>query len=99
MMTIDNNANDFYNKDIFFPSFFSVLTHSQRQIAMISEMIHCASLLHDDVIDQSDIRRGKPSVNVVWSQKKVSYLSYFPNMIDWFPIFPHFSISRNWRLF
>ncbi|XP_011633789.1 decaprenyl-diphosphate synthase subunit 1 [Pogonomyrmex barbatus] len=48
------------------------LSHSQRQVAMISEMIHAASLLHDDVIDQSDIRRGKPSVNIVWSQKKVA---------------------------
>ncbi|RLU21586.1 hypothetical protein DMN91_005959 [Ooceraea biroi] len=48
------------------------LSHSQRQIAMISEMIHTSSLLHDDVIDQSDFRRGKPSVNVVWSQKKVA---------------------------
>ncbi|KAG5312130.1 DPS1 synthase, partial [Acromyrmex insinuator] len=47
------------------------LLYSQRQIAMISEMIHNASLLHDDVIDQSDFRRGKPSVNVLWSQKKV----------------------------
>ncbi|KAG5325912.1 DPS1 synthase, partial [Acromyrmex heyeri] len=47
------------------------LLYSQRQIAMISEMIHNASLLHDDIIDQSDFRRGKPSVNVVWSQKKV----------------------------
>lgn len=52
-------------------SFFSDLSHAQRQVAMISEMIHTSSLLHDDVIDQSDIRRGKPSVNVVWSQKKV----------------------------
>ncbi|XP_012216105.1 all trans-polyprenyl-diphosphate synthase PDSS1 [Linepithema humile] len=50
----------------------NVLSHSQRQIAMISEMIHAASLLHDDVIDMSDFRRGKPSVNVVWSQKKVA---------------------------
>ncbi|XP_036143306.1 decaprenyl-diphosphate synthase subunit 1 [Monomorium pharaonis] len=50
----------------------NILLHSQRQIAMISEMIHSASLLHDDVIDQSDIRRGKPSVNAVWSQKKVA---------------------------
>ncbi|XP_020297176.1 decaprenyl-diphosphate synthase subunit 1 isoform X2 [Pseudomyrmex gracilis] len=49
----------------------NVLSHSQRQIAMISEMIHTASLLHDDVIDQSDIRRGKPSVNVVWNHNKV----------------------------
>ncbi|XP_011694039.1 PREDICTED: decaprenyl-diphosphate synthase subunit 1 [Wasmannia auropunctata] len=50
----------------------NVLLHSQRQIAMIAEMIHSASLLHDDVIDQSDFRRGKPSVNVVWSQKEVA---------------------------
>ncbi|XP_018051649.1 PREDICTED: decaprenyl-diphosphate synthase subunit 1 [Atta colombica] len=48
------------------------LLYSQRQIAMISEMLHNASLLHDDVIDQSDFRRGKPSVNIVWSQKKVA---------------------------
>ncbi|KAH0952497.1 hypothetical protein HN011_001017 [Eciton burchellii] len=48
------------------------LSHSQRQIAMIAEMIHTSSLLHDDVIDQSDFRRGKPSINIVWSQKKVA---------------------------
>lgn len=51
---------------------FSGLLDSQRQVAMISEMIHNASLIHDDVIDQPDFRRGKPSINVVWSQKKVS---------------------------
>ncbi|XP_011159100.1 all trans-polyprenyl-diphosphate synthase PDSS1 [Solenopsis invicta] len=50
----------------------NVLLQTQRQIAMIAEMIHSASLLHDDVIDQSDIRRGKPSVNVMWSQKRVA---------------------------
>ncbi|KAG8313688.1 Decaprenyl-diphosphate synthase subunit 1 [Homalodisca vitripennis] len=38
---------------------------------MIAEMIHSASLIHDDVIDQSDFRRGKPSVNVLWNHKKV----------------------------
>lgn len=40
-------------------------------MAMIAEMIHSASLVHDDVIDQSDFRRGKPSVNALWNQKKV----------------------------
>jgi octaprenyl-diphosphate synthase len=30
------------------------------------ELIHTATLLHDDVIDRADIRRGKRSVNVVW---------------------------------
>lgn len=45
----------------------------QRQIALIAEMIHSASLIHDDVIDQSDVRRGKPSVNVLWNHKKVIF--------------------------
>ncbi|XP_026686080.1 decaprenyl-diphosphate synthase subunit 1-like [Diaphorina citri] len=48
------------------------LTEAQRQVAMFAEMIHTASLIHDDVIDQSDFRRGKPSVNVVYNHKKVS---------------------------
>lgn len=50
---------------------FSIL-RSQRHVAMIAEMIHSASLIHDDVIDQADFRRGKPSANVIWSHKKVS---------------------------
>ena len=37
---------------------------------MISEMIHTASLLHDDVIDESTTRRGKPSVNMVFTDKQ-----------------------------
>ncbi|XP_030760488.1 LOW QUALITY PROTEIN: decaprenyl-diphosphate synthase subunit 1-like [Sitophilus oryzae] len=44
---------------------------------MISEMIHTASLVHDDVIDQSDFRRGKPSVNVMWNHKKVTMAGDF----------------------
>ncbi|XP_015588460.1 decaprenyl-diphosphate synthase subunit 1 [Cephus cinctus] len=55
----------------------SDLLASQRQVAMIAEMIHSASLIHDDVIDQSDFRRGKPSVNVLWSQKKVTMAGDF----------------------
>ncbi|XP_037027556.1 decaprenyl-diphosphate synthase subunit 1 [Bradysia coprophila] len=45
---------------------------SQMHVAMISEMIHSASLIHDDVIDQSNFRRGKPSVNVLWNHRKVT---------------------------
>eukprot|EP00794_Sanderia_malayensis_P003145 gene3145-3614_t len=48
----------------------SALSDGQRQIAMISEMIHTASLLHDDVIDEATTRRGKPSVNLVFSDKQ-----------------------------
>jgi decaprenyl-diphosphate synthase subunit 1 len=46
------------------------LEPSQRQIALIAEMIHVASLIHDDIIDQSDLRRGKPSVNSRWGSAK-----------------------------
>ncbi len=30
------------------------------------EMLHNATLIHDDVIDQSDTRRGHPTINSVW---------------------------------
>lgn len=47
------------------------LLPGQRAIAMISEMIHTASLVHDDVIDGSDKRRGKRTINEVWGERKV----------------------------
>ncbi len=36
-------------------------------LATCVEMIHNASLLHDDVIDHADQRRGQPSVNAHWN--------------------------------
>lgn len=42
----------------------------QQKVAQIAEMIHTASLVHDDVIDGADSRRGKPSVNLIWGQRK-----------------------------
>lgn len=41
----------------------------QRRLAEIVEMIHTASLLHDDVIDSSDSRRGRPSGNIAFTNK------------------------------
>ena len=42
--------------------------------AMLVEMIHVASLIHDDVIDESDLRRGRPSVNAKWQSHKAVVL-------------------------
>jgi hexaprenyl-diphosphate synthase len=42
---------------------------SQRRLAEITELIHTASLLHDDVIDHSVSRRGDPSANLEFGNK------------------------------
>ena len=39
------------------------------KLCAVVEMIHAASLLHDDVIDEADTRRGKPSVNALYNNK------------------------------
>ena len=42
---------------------------TQRRLASITEMIHVASLLHDDVIDTSELRRGSPSAPQMFGNK------------------------------
>ncbi|KAF2834791.1 putative hexaprenyl pyrophosphate synthetase Coq1 [Patellaria atrata CBS 101060] len=42
---------------------------SQRRLAEITELIHTASLLHDDVIDHSVARRSAPSANIEFGNK------------------------------
>lgn len=45
---------------------FSPLNPSMIQAAVASELIHMASLIHDDVIDESATRRGRPTVNSLY---------------------------------
>ncbi|KAF8433488.1 terpenoid synthase [Boletus edulis BED1] len=45
------------------------LLPTQLRLAQIVEMIHVASLLHDDVIDKSDLRRGAPSAPAAFGNK------------------------------
>jgi octaprenyl-diphosphate synthase len=37
-----------------------------RQLAAVVEFIHTSTLLHDDVVDESDLRRGRKTANAVW---------------------------------
>ena len=42
--------------------------NSYKSAAMM-ELLHVATLMHDDVVDEATLRRGKPSVNRVWKNK------------------------------
>lgn len=42
------------------------LTHTQKLAAVI-EMLHTATLVHDDVVDESNLRRGRPTANATWN--------------------------------
>lgn len=45
---------------------FAELNDRLVTAAVAAELIHMASLVHDDIIDNSPLRRSKPSVNKVW---------------------------------
>ena len=45
------------------------ITNRHRRLAEITEMIHTASLVHDDVVDESATRRGVPTVHSLFDNK------------------------------
>ncbi|MCS6812470.1 MAG: solanesyl diphosphate synthase [Cyanobacteria bacterium] len=47
----------------------SDISFKHRRLAEITEMIHTASLVHDDVLDESDMRRGIPTVHNSFSNR------------------------------
>ncbi|MCU4413999.1 polyprenyl synthetase family protein [Acinetobacter sp. WU_MDCI_Axc73] len=40
-----------------------------RKLAAIIEMLHTATLVHDDVVDESGLRRGRPTANATWNNQ------------------------------
>ena len=42
------------------------ISERSYEAAMFVEMIHTASLVHDDVVDEADLRRGHPAVHTLW---------------------------------
>ncbi|HEY9844808.1 MAG TPA: solanesyl diphosphate synthase, partial [Candidatus Caenarcaniphilales bacterium] len=51
------------------------ITPRHRRLAEITEMIHTASLVHDDVIDESAVRRGVPTVHSRFGSNRVAVLA------------------------
>lgn len=48
-----------------------------KNIAVPLELIHMASLVHDDVIDDSDLRRGRSTVKAEWNNRVAMYTGDF----------------------
>ena len=53
------------------------ITDEHIRIAAIVEMIHNATLLHDDVIDEGQRRRGQPTINSLWGNESAVLLGDF----------------------
>lgn len=54
---------------LLFARLFGEVNDKTYHSAISLELLHTASLVHDDVVDESDRRRGKPSVNATFNNK------------------------------
>lgn len=45
-------------------------SRSRIRLGAVVEMLHTATLVHDDIIDEADMRRGRPSANTTWGNSK-----------------------------
>ncbi|MDI6751698.1 MAG: polyprenyl synthetase family protein [bacterium] len=81
------------------PILVLLASHEKQQeaigLASAIELIHIASLLHDDVIDEADIRRGKEAINARWGEK-------WAVLVGDFLLSTAFNIilkEKDWRIF
>ena len=44
-------------------------TRASYLAAVVVELLHTATLVHDDVVDESELRRGFPTINKIWKNK------------------------------
>ena len=52
-------------------------TSDHLRLAAVVEMIHTATLVHDDVLDEADLRRHVPTVNARWDNEASILLGDF----------------------
>ncbi|MFC1937427.1 polyprenyl synthetase family protein [Chloroflexota bacterium] len=53
---------------------FGDISESLLNMAMASELFHLATLVHDDAIDNADVRHWRPTVNKIWGLEKAVLL-------------------------
>lgn len=51
--------------------------NAQYSLSTVFEYLHAATLLHDDVVDNAELRRGRPSANTVWGNAAVVLVGDF----------------------
>lgn len=47
--------------------------HKMKNVAIALELIHMSSLVHDDVIDNAEVRRGRPTIKAKWDNRIAMY--------------------------
>lgn len=47
--------------------------HTIKKVAVALELIHMASLVHDDVIDDAELRRGRETIKAKWDNQIATY--------------------------
>jgi len=45
---------------------FGPIPEPARELAVVAELVHLSTLLHDDVVDDAPERRGKPAARILW---------------------------------
>jgi octaprenyl-diphosphate synthase len=50
------------------------INEKSYRAALVVELLHTASLVHDDIVDESLQRRGNPSVNALWQGKTAAFV-------------------------
>ena len=62
-------------KDSFSAKLFGNIKDGSYTAASLIELLHTATLVHDDVIDESNFRRGVFSINALWKNKVSVYIA------------------------
>jgi octaprenyl-diphosphate synthase len=72
------------------------LTNEHLDLAVIVELIHLATLIHDDIIDDAERRRSQPTVNARWGNALSVLLgdSLFAHALDLSTRFDNADVSR-----